>query len=253
MTGRSSILQPSNESGPGSGGGSCKFEEHDYAPFDVLSTVSPQESVYGGVTISPSTFRSLLVDILPMSLTLANLNASSVLDSTTAPPSSSIPQKLWNEWRTVVKNSLFDNQANPVTFKFKEIVRTTVWSVKYESACNNNAEKNNKTHLILTINGPESGWVVTTDTPTKLATVKKGERAKRASLEEDEHTRDEVREMATGIKATSNTKLTLFHLILLTRLTRFALASLKMRTISLRSAQTRPRQCSLARLAPSRK
>ena len=44
-------------------------------------------------------------------------------------------------------------------------------------------------------------------------------------------------EMATDIMATSTTKLTLFHSILLTRFTRFALASLKMRTISLRSAQ----------------
>ena len=35
-----------------------------------------------------------------------------------------------------------------------------------------------------------------------------GERAKRASLLEDEHTRDEVREMATDIMATSTTKLT---------------------------------------------
>ena len=67
---------------------------------------------------------------------------------------------------------------------------------------------------------------------------KAGERAKRASFEEDEHTREESREMATDIiMATSTTKLTLFHSILLTRFTRFALASLKMRTISLRSAQ----------------
>jgi len=36
---------------------------------------------------------------------------------------------------------------------------------------------------------------------------KQGERAKRASLDEDEHTRDEVREMATDIMATSTTKL----------------------------------------------
>jgi len=43
--------------------------------------------------------------------------------------------------------------------------------------------------------------------------------------------------MATDIMATSTTELTLFHSILLTLLTRFALASLIMRTISLRSAQ----------------
>jgi len=35
-----------------------------------------------------------------------------------------------------------------------------------------------------------------------------GERAKRASLLEDENTRDEVREMATDILATTTTKLT---------------------------------------------
>jgi len=38
--------------------------------------------------------------------------------------------------------------------------------------------------------------------------VVEGERAKRASLLEDEHTRDEVREMARKIMATSTTKLT---------------------------------------------
>ena len=57
----------------------------------------------------------------------------------------------------------------------------------------------------------------------------------RASLEEDEHTSDESREMATDIMATSTTKLA--HSIILTRFIRFALASLKMCTISLRSAQ----------------
>ena len=46
----------------------------------------------------------------------------------------------------------------------------------------------------------------------------RGERAKRASLDEDEHTRDESREMATDIMATSTTKLT--HPIRLTRLVR---------------------------------
>ncbi len=55
----------------------------------------------------------------------------------------------------------------------------------------------------------------------------RGERAKRASLDEDEHTRDESREMATDIMATSTTKLT--HPIRLARLVRFARPSLKMR------------------------
>mgnify|MGYP006086775443 CR=1 FL=1 len=67
-----------------------------------------------------------------------------------------------------------------------------------------------------------------------------GERAKRskASLEEDEHTRDGSREMAADIMATSTTKLTLFHSIRLARSVCFALPSLlKMRTISLRSAK----------------
>jgi len=41
----------------------------------------------------------------------------------------------------------------------------------------------------------------------------RGERAKRASFEEDENTRDESREMATDIMATSTTELTLFHSI----------------------------------------
>ena len=62
----------------------------------------------------------------------------------------------------------------------------------------------------------------------------------RASLEEDEHTSDESREMATDIMATSTTKLA--HSIILTRFARFALASLKMRSISLRSAQIRLRK-----------
>ena len=44
------------------------------------------------------------------------------------------------------------------------------------------------------------------------------ERAKRASLDEDENTR-EVREMAADIVATFTTKLTLFHSIILTRST----------------------------------
>jgi len=56
-------------------------------------------------------------------------------------------------------------------------------------------------------------------------------------LSEDEHTRDESREMATDIMATSTTKLTLFLSILLARFTRFALTSLK--CASLRSAQRR--------------
>jgi len=64
--------------------------------------------------------------------------------------------------------------------------------------------------------------------------IPEGERAKRASLLEDEHSRDEVREMATDIMAASTTKLT--HSIRLAR----ARPSLKMRTISLRSAQTPP-------------
>ena len=52
-------------------------------------------------------------------------------------------------------------------------------------------------------------------------------------------TRDESREMATDTVATFTTKLTLFHSIriLLARSTRFARASLKMRTISPRSEQ----------------
>ena len=43
--------------------------------------------------------------------------------------------------------------------------------------------------------------------------IDEGERAKRASLDEDEHThtRDESREIAADIMATSTTKLTLFH------------------------------------------
>ena len=60
-----------------------------------------------------------------------------------------------------------------------------------------------------------------------------------ASLLEDEHTRDGSREMATDIMATSTTKLTIIHSIRI-RLARsacFARPSLKMRTISLRSAQ----------------
>ena len=43
------------------------------------------------------------------------------------------------------------------------------------------------------------------------------ERSERASLEEDENTRDGYREMAADIMATSTTKLTLFHSIRLAR------------------------------------
>ena len=53
-----------------------------------------------------------------------------------------------------------------------------------------------------------------------------GERAKRASLVEEESTRDDSREMTKNIITTSTAKLT--HSILLSRFTRFALASLKM-------------------------
>ena len=52
--------------------------------------------------------------------------------------------------------------------------------------------------------------------------LRAGERAKRASLDENEHTRDVSREMATDIMATSTTKLTLFHPIRLARLLRSA-------------------------------
>ena len=62
------------------------------------------------------------------------------------------------------------------------------------------------------------------------------ERSERALRKEDEHTRDESREIATDIMATSTTELTLFHSIRLGRLVWFARASLKMCTISLRSA-----------------
>jgi len=61
----------------------------------------------------------------------------------------------------------------------------------------------------------------------------RAKRSDRASLDEDEYTRDESREMTTDIMATSTTKLTLFHSKLLTRFNRFALASLKMRLASL--------------------
>ena len=63
--------------------------------------------------------------------------------------------------------------------------------------------------------------------------------AKRASFGEDEHTRVESSEMATDEMATFTTILIHIHPILLTRFIRFALASLKMRPISLRSAQHR--------------
>jgi len=66
-----------------------------------------------------------------------------------------------------------------------------------------------------------------------LAEVSKRNEAKRASLDEDENTRDESREIVTDIMATSTTKLTLFHSFLSTRLTRFALTSLKMHFASL--------------------
>ena len=51
------------------------------------------------------------------------------------------------------------------------------------------------------------------------------ERSERACLLEDLNTRDGSCEMAADIMATSTTKLTLFHSILLTRFARFALAS----------------------------
>jgi len=74
--------------------------------------------------------------------------------------------------------------------------------------------------------------------PTVLTGVK-GERAKRASFDEDEHTRDESREMTTDEMATSTTELTLFHSIRLARFIRFALTSLKMRLTSLGAAGMR--------------
>ena len=67
----------------------------------------------------------------------------------------------------------------------------------------------------------------------KMEGFQVSELEKRPSLDEDESTRDESREMATDTMATSTTKLTLFHSILLARLTHFSLASLKMRLASL--------------------
>ena len=50
-----------------------------------------------------------------------------------------------------------------------------------------------------------------------LRKARRGERAKRASLLEDRHSRNEVREMAKDIMAISTTKLTLFHSIRVSR------------------------------------
>jgi len=55
--------------------------------------------------------------------------------------------------------------------------------------------------------------------------------------------------MATDIMATSTTKLTLFHSIILTRFVCFALASLKILTNSLRSAQIERLQAGLEEAA----
>ena len=71
---------------------------------------------------------------------------------------------------------------------------------------------------------------------TTRKTTQVSERGERA-LDEDENTRDESREMAADIMATSTTKLTLFHSIRLARLARFARAPLKMRLASLGEAQ----------------
>jgi len=62
-----------------------------------------------------------------------------------------------------------------------------------------------------------------------------------ARLLEDEHSRDEVREMATDSMDASTTTLTLYYStqFVFVWLARFARPSLKMRTISLRSAQIR--------------
>jgi len=49
--------------------------------------------------------------------------------------------------------------------------------------------------------------------PSGAGDVARGERAKRASLDEDEHTRDGSREIAADMMAASTTKLKLFHSI----------------------------------------
>jgi len=63
----------------------------------------------------------------------------------------------------------------------------------------------------------DAGWSVP-EREDKIQ-LKASERSERA-FEEDEHTRDESREMAADIMATSTTKLTLFHSIRLARLFR---------------------------------
>jgi len=70
-------------------------------------------------------------------------------------------------------------------------------------------------------------WSRNSSTCQKCGGSLKGERAKRAILDE-ENSSDGSREIASA--ATSTTKLTLFHSILFTRLIRFALASLKRRS-----------------------
>ena len=76
----------------------------------------------------------------------------------------------------------------------------------------------------------------------------RGERAKRASLWGDEHTRDEMREMAKDIMATSTTKLTLFHPIRLARLVRFARPSLTSLGADKISQPSQPRRLARSRL-----
>ena len=140
ITGRASVLKPSSEAGAGSGGGACKFEEHDYVPFSL-------ETIDG---TSPSAFRSMLVDALPMSVTVKGL-----FDSLPGSPPDSVScdQSTYDEWKAVVTGALTETE-----FLFTSIVRTTFWTVKYASPTG--------AHLTLTLNGEsDSHWIITVDAP----------------------------------------------------------------------------------------
>jgi len=80
--------------------------------------------------------------------------------------------------------------------------------------------------------------------------LEKGERAKRASFEEDEHTRDESREMGTDIMATSTTELTIFHSIRLAHFTSLHFTSLH--SFCSCFIKNAPRFASLRSVQPSR-
>lgn len=88
-----------------------KFEEHDF-----------RANSGDAARTEPSTFRSKLVQLLPMLVRVRNLNADEVAKPT------SVGEALWGDWTEQFKNQ------SACDFRFTRIVRSHVWTAHYVSA-----------------------------------------------------------------------------------------------------------------------